>query len=78
MDALSFGAREQMGLISRLAYADLLREGVALVYRELMEAEVAEQGAEGEREQDPQGAGDPGEGGDVHGRTDLRASRAHR
>ncbi|CEA06126.1 Chromosome partition protein Smc [Pseudomonas saudimassiliensis] len=25
-DALSFGAREQMGLISRLAYADLLRE----------------------------------------------------
>ncbi|MGA0584621.1 MAG: ATP-binding protein, partial [Castellaniella sp.] len=26
VDALSFGAREQMGLISRLAYADLLRE----------------------------------------------------
>ncbi|CDM25622.1 AAA family ATPase [Castellaniella defragrans] len=26
LDALSFGAREQMGLISRLAYADLLRE----------------------------------------------------
>lgn len=25
-DALSFGAREQMGLISRLAYADLLKE----------------------------------------------------
>lgn len=25
-DALSFGAREQMGLLSRLAYADLLRE----------------------------------------------------
>ena len=25
-DALSFGAREQMGVISRLAYADLLRE----------------------------------------------------
>ncbi|MCK9511839.1 MAG: AAA family ATPase [Pigmentiphaga sp.] len=26
IDALSFGAREQLGLISRLAYADLLRE----------------------------------------------------
>ncbi|MGS2742463.1 AAA family ATPase [Halomonas sp. LS-001] len=26
LEALSFGAREQMGLISRLAYADLLRE----------------------------------------------------
>ena len=26
MDELSFGAREQLGLISRLAYADLLRE----------------------------------------------------
>lgn len=26
LDALSFGAREQMGLISRLAYADLLKE----------------------------------------------------
>ncbi|MDX9700552.1 MAG: AAA family ATPase [Rhodocyclaceae bacterium] len=26
LDALSFGAREQMGLISRLAYADMLRE----------------------------------------------------
>lgn len=26
VDALSFGAREQLGLISRLAYADLLRE----------------------------------------------------
>lgn len=26
LDALSFGAREQMGLISRLAYADLLQE----------------------------------------------------
>ena len=25
-DALSFGSREQMGVISRLAYADLLRE----------------------------------------------------
>src|SRR5690606_26433263 len=25
-EALSFGAREQMGLISRLAYADLLRD----------------------------------------------------
>lgn len=27
VDALSFGAREQMGVISRLAYADLLQEG---------------------------------------------------
>ncbi|HLU14778.1 MAG TPA: GTP-binding protein, partial [Burkholderiaceae bacterium] len=26
LDALSFGAREQMGLVTRLAYADLLKE----------------------------------------------------
>ena len=32
-EALSFGAREQLGLISRFAYADLLREVVNTVGR---------------------------------------------
>jgi transposase-like protein len=39
--------REALGKILEAEHADVLREGVALVYRELMEAEVAEQtGAE--------------------------------
>ena len=39
--------REALGKILETEHADLLREGVALLYRELMEAEVAEQaGAE--------------------------------
>ncbi|UDY37131.1 hypothetical protein [Dermatobacter hominis] len=39
---------------------------------------VAEQAADRGRQDDPEGAGGPGEGGDVHGRTDLRGSSGHR
>src|SRR5215207_9427149 len=35
--------REALGKVLEAEHADLLREGVALLYRELMEAEVAEQ-----------------------------------
>jgi transposase-like protein len=39
--------REALGKILEVEHADLLREGVGLLYRELMEAEVANQaGAE--------------------------------
>ena len=51
-EALSFGAREQMGVINRLAYADLLREAGRPGGREAGRPGGREAGRPGGREAD--------------------------
>jgi transposase-like protein len=49
-DSGMVGLREALGKLLETEHADLLREGVALLYRELMDAEVAEQAGAGRYE----------------------------